>query len=150
MPIELLRNGKRLSVNALIAERPPPGAQLSQAPQFQLPVLPPRARGSHGQAAAAGDAESLHGVQVAELTPAIAQSLSLPRGEQGVIVRQVEPGSSAADKLQPGDIIEQVNQQPVPSVPEFGKQVRALPENLPFVLSVMRERARVLVVLSPG
>ena len=150
VPIELLRNGTRLSVNALIAERPPPGAQLSQAPQFQLPVLPPRLRSNHGQAETIEDGESLHGVQVTELTPAIAQSLDLPRGEQGVIVRQVEPGSPAAEKLQPGDIIEQVNQQPVPSVPEFGKRMRALPESLPFVLSVMRERTRMLVALSPG
>ena len=150
VPIELLRNGKRLSVNALIAERPPLGAQLSQAPQFQPPTLPPRPRNHRGQADPAEDAASLPGVQVAELAPAIARSPSLPRGVQGVIVRQVEPGTPAADKLQPGDIIEQVNQQPVPSVAEFGQRVRLLPEGRPYVLSVMREGARLLVVLSPG
>ena len=150
VPIELVRNGRRLSVNALIAERPPPSAQLSPAPSFQLPVLPPRLRRHHGQADTIDDAESLQGVQVAELAPAPAPSLSQPHGAQGVIVSQVAPGTALAEKLQPGDIIEQVNQQPIASVPEFGQRVRALPEGLPVVLSILREGTRTRVVITQG
>ena len=156
VPIELLRKGKKVSVQARIAERPPPGAQLSQVPQFQppslpmAPALPPRLRGPGARPAPASDADSLNGVQVMELIPAFVQSMHLPRDIQGVIVRQVEPGTPAGEKLQPGDVIEQINQQAVTSVADFGRLVRALPEGLPAVLSVMRERSRTLVVLADG
>ena len=153
VPIELLRNGQKLSVNAQIAERPP-GEQLSHMPSFQAPSLPsgPPLRpglSSPGLHPAPGaDADSLQGVQVAELLPALARSMNLPREVQGVIVSEVAPGTSAAEKLQPGDVIEQVDQQAVVSVAEFGKLVRALPQGLPVVLSVLRERTRTLVVLT--
>ena len=154
VPIELLRNGKKLSVNALIAERPPPGAPLSQVPPLQspalplAPALPPRLRNPGTRPAPAGDADSLNGVQVIDLIPGIVRSMNLPRDIQGVIVRRVEPGTPAAAKLQPGDVIEQINQQAVASVADFGKLVRALPEGTPVVLSIVRERSRTLVVLT--
>ena len=156
VPIELLRDGKKLSVNAQIAERPPPGAQLSQMPPFQAPALPsepslhPGLRSPGLRPAPGADADSLPGVQVADLVPALARSMNLPREIQGVIVSEVEPGTAAAEKLQPGDVIEQIDQQAVVSVADFGKLVRALPRGLPVVLSVLRERTRILVVLTDG
>ena len=150
VPIELLRNGKKLSVNALIAEGPPPGTRLSPASRFQSPSLPPRLGSNGGHAAPTDDADSLSGVQVIALAPAIVQSMKLPLDVEGVIVKRVEPGTPAAEKLEPGDVIEQVNQQPVGSVADFGKLVRALPDGLPIVLSIIRERTRTLVVLADG
>ena len=147
VPIELLRNGKKLSVNAQIAERPP-GAQLSQMPPLQTPSLRPGLRSPGMHPAPGADADSLQGVQVADLVPALTRSMNLPRDVQGVIVSEVEPGTPAAEKLQPGDVIEQIDQQAVASVADFGKLVRALPQGLPVVLSVLRERTRTLVVLT--
>ena len=148
VPIELLRHGKKLSVNALIAERPAFAPPLPPTPRFQSPALPLRPGIPGGHSAQPGDAEALPGVQVMELIPSIVQSMNLPGDLQGVIVRRVEPGSAAAEKLQPGDVVEQINRQAVTSVPEFGKLVRALPEGPPVILSVLRERARMLVVLA--
>jgi S1-C subfamily serine protease len=96
---------------------------------------------------AGADAECLNGVQVAELAPMLAQAMRLPRDVQGVVVQRIEAGSAAAQKLQPGDIIERVNQQPVTSVADFGKLIRALPESQPVMLSIVRERTRTVVVL---
>jgi serine protease Do len=56
----------------------------------------------------------VEGVEVAELNPQIRRQLNLPREVQGVVVTDVDPGSAAERAgLQPGDIIEEVNRQPV-------------------------------------
>ena len=151
VPIELLRKGKRINVNAQIAERPPPSTQLSrQNPRFGLPPQPddPRPRANPGRAGRAADADTYEGVQVAEISPALLQKMDLPADLRGVIVRRIEPGTAGAEKLQLGDVIEQVNQQPVANVADFTKTLRVLPPGHPVVLSVMRERNRMLVVLN--
>ncbi len=57
------------------------------------------------------------GVSVAPVTPEVAQELRLPRETHGLLVRNVEPDSrAAAAGIQAGDVIEEVNQQPVDSV----------------------------------
>ena len=48
-----------------------------------------------------------------------------------------------------GDIIEEVNQQPVNSVAEYNKAIAALDPNQPQVLSVCRHRVRSFLVLRP-
>ncbi len=153
--IELLRNGKKMSVSALITERPPPGAQLSQMAPFLPPAMgrggPPSFLNPHGgglRTNPSGDADSLSGVQVTELDVASAQKLDLPPDVRGVVVKRVEPDTLAADKLQAGDVIEQINQQPIVSLPVYGKLVRALPEHRPVLLSIVRERVRTFVVLT--
>ena len=54
------------------------------------------------------------GVTVEPLTPEIARQLELRPGAQGLVVTSVDPSGPAADAgLQRGDVIEQVNRQPV-------------------------------------
>jgi serine protease Do len=67
---------------------------------------------------------------------------------RGVIVTQVDPSMGAAD-LQKGDVIEEVNQQPVPSVADFKKMTTGLDPHQAQVLSVCRHRARSFVVIRP-
>ena len=62
--------------------------------------------------------ESL-GLTVQNITPDIAQELGLEKAG-GVVVAGVEPGSPAADVgIQPGDVIQGVNQKPVRDVDDF-------------------------------
>jgi serine protease Do len=64
---------------------------------------------------------SKFGVTVKNITPEQADRLQLPQG-QGVMVTDVKPGSFAEDaNLGRGDVILQVNRQPVNSVEEFKK-----------------------------
>jgi serine protease Do len=50
------------------------------------------------------------------ITPDIIQQLRLPRGTQGVVVDSVEPDGPAAQVgIQSGDVIQEVNRQPVRS-----------------------------------
>jgi serine protease Do len=54
------------------------------------------------------------GITVETLTPALASQLGLRRGTQGVAVTQIDPtGPAAQAGIQPGDVIEEVNRQPV-------------------------------------
>ena len=64
---------------------------------------------------------SKFGLTVRKVTPEMADRLDLPAGK-GVIVQEVKPGSFAEDvNLGRGDIILEVNKQPVNSEEEFAK-----------------------------
>jgi len=85
---------------------------------------------------------------VDELTPEIARQLDLPPNVQGVLVTEVDPDSGVAE-LQKGDVIEQIDQQPVTSVSDYKKIAGSLDPNQPQVLSVCRHRVRSFLVLRP-
>lgn len=59
------------------------------------------------------------GITLEPMTPDIASQLGLPATTKGVVVANVDPNGPAADALQPGDVITQVNRQPVRSVADF-------------------------------
>ena len=79
-----------------------------------------------------------------ELTPELARQLDLPAGVKGVVVNTAD-----SPDLQRGDVIEEVDQQPVRSVAEFNKVVSGLTDESAHVLSVCRHRVRSFVVLRP-
>lgn len=60
------------------------------------------------------------GIEVANLTPDLAQQLSLPATTTGVVVKRVNPSSPLADSgLREGDVVQEVNHQPVKNVSDF-------------------------------
>jgi serine protease Do len=67
----------------------------------------------------------LHGVNVQDLTPDLAQELNLPAGIHGVVVSDVDPSSPAAADLQRGDVIQEVNHKPISNVEEYNQAVSA-------------------------
>jgi serine protease Do len=73
------------------------------------------------QAAGAESSKSaLTGVHVEDLTPDVLQQLGLPANIYGVVVTSVDPSSQAAEQgLQRGDVIQEVNRQPVHNVSQF-------------------------------
>ena len=85
-----------------------------------------------------GNGSGLDGVQVEDLTPAIAQQLQLPESTTGVVVSSVDPSSVAADSgLNRGDVIQEVNHKPVSSVRQF-KQAVSASKSGPVLLLVNR------------
>jgi len=65
--------------------------------------------------------QSKFGVTVRKVTPEMADRLDLPSGK-GVIVQEVKPGSFAEDvKMSRGDVILEVNKQPVNSEDDFAR-----------------------------
>ena len=148
--LEIERGGKPMTVSTQIKEQPA-GYQTSQvSPQGpgspQGPQLPQQQNPDQDEDEE--NATSLDGIQVGELTPGLARQLDLPNGVRGVVVTNVDPAFGGAD-LQKGDVIEQVNQQPVTSVADYNKLVGSLDPSQPQVLSVCRHRARSFLVLRP-
>ena len=96
-----------------------------------------------------GETTSL-GVSVAPLTPEIADQLKLPKGATGVVVQDVNPdGRAAGAGIQPGDVIQQVNRQPVKTIDELRAAVRSNPDK-PTLLLVSRDGRSLFVAVPPN
>jgi serine protease Do len=134
--LEILRNGQSMKVSAQIREQPVDYQPGQVVPQQQEP----------GEETENGG--GLAAIRVAELTSEFARQLDLPSGVHGVVVTGVDPDAGMAD-LQKGDVIEEVNQQPVPSLADYKKVVSSLNPNQTQVLSVCRHRSRSFLVLRP-
>jgi serine protease Do len=138
--LEILRNGNLMKVTTQIKEQPI---------DYQTSRIVPRPAPPQQSPAPGGEAQGgLASIHVAELTPEMARQLDLPNGVRGVVVTNVDPDAGAAD-LQKGDVIEEINQQPVTSVADYRKIVTSLDPNQTQVLSVCRHRVRSFLVLRP-
>jgi serine protease Do len=103
----------------------------------------------HDEAAPGGDASAL-GVSVGPLTPEAAARVGAAKNVHGVVVEEVDPEGRAADAgLQPGDIIEQVNRQPLQSVDELRTAVKTA-GGKPVLLLIHREGRDIFVTVRPA
>ncbi|WP_084584067.1 Do family serine endopeptidase [Sphingomonas azotifigens] len=121
IPVELIRDGKRQTVNVTVAARPP---------EDQLNGFDPNdqdgAPGDDGDDSAATAPSAALGVSVTPLTPQIARSIGVDPSIGGVVIAVVNPSSDAAGKgLQRGDVIVSANQQPVRTAADLGRVVAA-------------------------
>jgi Do/DeqQ family serine protease len=84
-------------------------------PKLAAGALP----GESGEASGAASG-ALSGVQVENLTANLARRLGLPPTVRGVVITDIEDDSNAAEAgLLRGDVIEEVNRQPVANLNEF-------------------------------
>jgi len=101
----ILRNGQNQTVSVTLEEFPDKQAAASQGEPTS---------------------NAWQGVQVDELTPQIAHELQLPPNTTGVVISDVDPSSAAAEAgLERGDVIQEVNRQPVSNVEQYEKAIRA-------------------------
>jgi serine protease Do len=140
--LEIIRGGKSLNVATQIKEQPVDYQTSGVLPRRAQPQTPPE---PDSQAETNGPLTSIH---VEDLSPEMARQLNLPNNVQGVLVTSVDPDSGAAE-LQKGDVIEEINQQPVASISDYNKMVASLDPSQPQVLSVCRHRMRSFLVLRP-
>ena len=102
--LQVLRNGQQHSITVKVGTLPDKQERAS--------------------AEQSGEQSGLAGLHVQTLTPSVAQDLGLPSSTHGVVVTTVSDDSAAADAgLQHGDVIEQVDRQPVRNVGEFERAV---------------------------
>jgi serine protease Do len=146
--LEVVRNGKPLKVTAQIKEQPIDRQTSGRSPQPGQPQTPTQPQIPGGPSDQGESSSALGSIHVGELTPTLAQQLNLPGNVQGVVVSSVDPDSGAAE-LQKGDVIEEINQQPVTSVSDYNKIAASLDPSQPQVLSVCRHRMRSFLVLRP-
>jgi len=125
VPIELIRNGKRQTVQITVGERPTEEelAKLNGLEEEAQVAEPSESEQSSGQRSAR---QSL-GVTVQTLTPEIARSLRLnDTSVRGVVVASVDPSSDAAAQgIQSGDIILEVDRRPTRTPEEAAAAVEA-------------------------
>ncbi len=99
-PVEVLREGKRTTVNVEIGERP-----------MDTNV-------------ASSTSEAWRGIKVAELTPQLREQFELPQDLAGVVITDVDPNSPASEShLQPGDVINEINRMPVESIQDYRQAI---------------------------
>ena len=112
VPIELIRDNKRMTVTAVVGERPPE-EQLAQADGDDNldDALPDQGSGKQNSAT------TTLGLAMQPLTPAIARQLSIPAEVKGLVVSSVDQSGPAAQiGIQRGDVIISINQKPTLTV----------------------------------
>ncbi|PWT81315.1 MAG: protease Do [Blastocatellia bacterium] len=115
----------------------------------KLDEASPEKSARHAEEPASDDKAAL-GISVAPVTPELAARRGLPRDTHGLIVEDVNPDGRAADAgLRTGDIIEQVNRQPVDSVDALRTAVRRSADK-PLLLLVNREGRNAFVTVRPA
>jgi serine protease Do len=123
VPIELYRRGQKLTVTAVVGERPPED-QLTG----QLGTGDGDDDNGGGDAAAQQSkaASSALGLGLQAISPRIAQQLGLPASVRGVVIASVDSSSDAASNgLKRGDVILSINQQPVVTVAAAAQVIAA-------------------------
>jgi serine protease Do len=106
--------------------------------------------GGRASAGQTGDETPNLGIVVREITPDLAERHDLPV-EEGLAVVQVAPGSAAAEAgLTRGDVIVEVEQQPVVSIEGFKQKIGAHAKGDTILLLVNREGATRYVTLEMG
>lgn len=129
--MRVIRNGQTQNLNAQLSE-------LKEEEEARVPVREP-----------SGGPDLWSGVTLRELDPAVRQQLSLPTEVNGVLVANVDPASPAASAgLRPGDVIQEVNRQPVRSTTEARNAVRSAKDGNILLRVWSRGSSRYLVMES--
>jgi serine protease Do len=141
VPVELIRDGRRLTVNATVGRRPS-DETLRQQQLFNNDDDAPGAQGGTGQTQPSSLIQERLGLTVVPLTPQIASQLGVGAGTQGVAIADVDQTSDAARKgLQRGDIVLTANYRPVANPAALEAAVRqAQSENREAVLLQIQRR----------
>ncbi|PTY02460.1 peptidase S1 [Opitutaceae bacterium EW11] len=103
---KVLRDGKPVELKITVGEAP-----------RKNPLT-----GSDNGQGSSSDQGTLNGVGVADLDQRMRQEFDIPTKIQGVIITEVDPNSASAKAgLQPGDVIQEINHQPVRTAEEAVK-----------------------------
>ena len=124
IPIDLIRDGRRMTVTATVGKRPSEEELAQQSfdpnqPKEDDPFNKPKQQGE-------GLAEKALGLSVLPLTPQIGRQLGAGDDTQGLVISVVDPSSDAGTKgLQRGDIILSVNYRPISTVAALEEAIRS-------------------------
>jgi serine protease Do len=130
--MKVMRDGKAMDLAVVLGEYP--------ANEERASAVTPSGK---------AETAAIQGVTVENLTPEIAQQLKLPTSTKGVVVDKVTPSSDAAEAgLQQGDVIQEVNHQPVATAQEFHSAMSSVQKDNPVLLLVNRGGNTAYVAIS--
>jgi serine protease Do len=116
VPLAVMRDGKSMRLTVKVGEQPESREAASEPAKVPATL----------------------GLAVEPVTPRLAREMGL-RDEHGVIVRDVEADSPAAEAgLRAGDVIVEVNRQPVRSAADMRRQIERGAKGTPMVMLVHR------------
>ncbi|MEW6545152.1 MAG: DegQ family serine endoprotease [Nitrospirota bacterium] len=127
-PVTVVRNGHKVELTVTVGEQPGP-VKVAKAES--------------------GTDHALAGLDVQSLDQRSARELGLNAKTQGVVVVNVAPGS-LADRagVLPGDVIREINRQPVKSVKDFERIAGGLKKDQRVLLLVNRRGASLFISVS--
>jgi serine protease Do len=139
VPIEILREGKRMNLTAVLGKRPTEAELRQQVQTFDPDSEEPVEPGQSNQTI-----ENSLGLQVLAMTPQIAGSIGVAPDTKGVVIAAVDPNSDAARKgLRRADIILSANYKDVASIDALLAQVNAAKtENRDAILLRIQRRGQ--------
>ncbi len=127
--VEYARGARRLNANVTVLRldegRPPP--VLAARPEEGQPAQPSRA--VEGR---------VLGLTLSTLTPQLRQRFGVGLDARGLVVVAVDPGTDAAGKLQPGDVIVEMQFEEVETIAEAQRVVQRAPPSRPVLVYVNR------------
>ncbi len=98
--------------------------------------------------APAAEEKSAWGLTVQNLTPELAQRFGLDENERGVVISEIQSGSTAADaKLRPGDLIKQVNRQNIQNIRDYNQALQKAKKSDSLLLLIKRGKNTFYVAL---
>jgi serine protease Do len=134
VPVEVLRDGKLEKLDLKVGEQPRDRSLASSE------------RGGRSNNKEK-DEGTLNGVGVADLDSRMRREFDVPARVKGALVTEVDPTSAAAEAgLQPGDVIQEINRQPVASAEDAVKLTED-PESKKTLLRVWNQSGTRFVVV---
>ncbi len=139
--IKVIREGKAQSFMIAIAERPSDEVLARREP---APTPP-----GQEQAPAPPD-NVLAGLQVQALDVSVMSQFNIPASTTGVVVSKVESGSAVeAAGLQPGDVVQEINHEPVKSPDDYQRATSKIKKDEMAVLLLSRQGNNLFVAVNP-
>jgi serine protease Do len=127
--VEVVRGGKKMTVPVTLET-------LTDDKEAAAKLQPP-------------DVEESIGLRVETITPELARSLRLDNAK-GVVVSRVTPDSPAAEAgVQRGDVVREVNRQPVTDLESYADATSRLTPNTPALFLLERRGSSLYVALKP-
>ena len=138
--VKVLRDGKEQIIAIKVAERPSDELLARKEPS------PPK---EQGETIKPPD-NVLASLHVQALDNALMSQLNIPAKTSGVVITSVEPGGQAeAAGLQRGDVIQEVNHEPVATLDDYQQAANKIKKDELAVLLVNRQGNSLFVAINP-
>jgi len=122
----VLRDGERKEFTIELGKRPPEDVMRGELPEKTIEEL---------------------GFSVTNLTEALAEQLGY-EGDGGVVVREVIPGSQAAQAgIVPGSLIKEVNKQRIHNTNDFNEEIKKAQQKGTALLLIRQENSSILALI---
>jgi serine protease Do len=103
------------------------------------------------QTATSGPPDTGFGMSLGGVTPDLSNRLKLPEGRDGVLVSSIQPGGSAARAgIRAGDIIVEVNREPVSTAADAANRLQSVTKGATAFVLVWRDGQELFLTLTRG